>query len=864
MLTSFTVFGIAAGIKNENRVNAAGSSSVTYTVASKTSVTTSGTIMEGTNATFENTYTTANQIINNNSMTLTISGHTSSYKIKSLTMSMKSNSSKGSSKGAGGLVFKLGSDEKTIVTTGTTFNQFGDDTSYGTTWRDVHFSNAVDFVIEKDKSFSIILSATVNSLYCQSFTIEYSEINSPLASIALSGQKTQYNVGDELVFTGTCLATYEDGSTKEVTPTIIGNVDMTTTGTKTVEVSYSEDGVTKTASYVITVIQINLTSIALFGEIEKKNYSVGDKWDLTGLKLQLNWDVIDPTYLELDDENVAYECQPETATDTSVTSFSLYVLYKDKELNETISGLTVELVETDVITASDLAATSTTYANFSNVKKNTAIYAGNTAKDSSNIQIRSKNSSGIVTTTSGGTLKSISITFATNTPSGRVIDVYAKNSAYTESADLYDNDNNEGTKVTSLTYSTTNSGTKYTYEFETDYEYIGIRSKSLAIYISEISISWIPKASSFGTLNHIKVTTLPNKTDYLVGETFVPDGLVVTAYDAVDEETANKIVVLHNDANLTIVHDETFTTVGENEILLEYEKDGKTAGTSFNVTVHGLRRFEKIIAPLTDWSGSYIITSSNDNKIFNSNVNTLDSTDNASDITMADNIISNYVFNTFTIEKISNSDSESDLYTIKSNKGLYIGNTKADNTLMSSDTTQYTNSISFENGSATITASGGYKLNFNAQAKRFRYYSSGSVNLYRLVNDDAETFSTSIINDLTCDPTGATAPSLDEWNLLQELYLTLANEAKEYLLTSGASESGSTIQKALAKYEYIISKYGNQYTNFIGREVNASNMSKLSITKATNRNISIVLVIVTMSTLTTFLGLYLLRKKKEQ
>ena len=862
MLTSFTVFGIAAGIKNENRVNAAGSSSVTYTIVSKTSVDTSGTIMEGTSATFENTYSNSNQITKNNSMTLTISGHTSSYKIKSLTISMKSNKSAG----AGGLVFKLASAETTIVKTGTTFNQFGDNTEYGSTWRDVTFSNAVDFVIEKDKSFSIILSATVNSLYCQSFTIEYSEINSsPLASIALSGQKTQYNVGDELVFTGTCLATYEDGSTKEVTPTIIGNVDMTTTGTKTVNVSYSEDGVTKTASYVITVIQINLTSIALFGEIEKKNYSVGDKWDLTGLKLQLNWDVIDPTYLELDDENVAYECQPETATDTSVTSFSLYVLYKDKELNETISGLTVKLVETDVITASDLAANSTTYANFSNVKKNTAIYAGNTAKDSKgDIQIRSTNSSGIVTTTSGGTLMSISITFATNTADGRVIDVYAKNSAYTESANLYGTNTDKGTKVTSLTYLTTNSGTKYTYEFETDYEYIGIRSNSGVIYISEISISWIPKASSFGTLNHIKVTTLPNKTDYLVGETFVRDGLVVTAYDAVDEETANKIVVLHNDANLTIVYDETFTTAGENEILLEYEKDGKTAETSFNVTVHGLRRFEKIIAPLTDWSGSYIITSSNDNKIFNSNVNTLDSTDNASDITMADNIISTYVFNTFTIEKISNSDSESDLYTIKSNKGLYIGNTKADNTLMSSDTTQYTNSISFENGSATITASGGYKLNFNAQAKRFRYYSSGSVNLYRLVNDDAETFSTSIINDLTCDPTGATAPSLDEWNLLQELYLTLANEAKEYLLTSGASESGSTIQKALAKYEYIISKYGNQYTNFIGREVNASNMSKLSITKATNRNISIVLVIVTMSTLTTFLGLYLLRKKKEQ
>ena len=57
---------------------------------------------------------------------------------------------------------------------------------------------------------------------------------------------------------------------------------------------------------------------------------------------------------------------------------------------------------TDVITASNLAATGTTYTDFSGVTINTAVYAGQSAlNDNANIQLRSKNSnSGIVSTTS--------------------------------------------------------------------------------------------------------------------------------------------------------------------------------------------------------------------------------------------------------------------------------------------------------------------------------------------------------------------------------------------------------------------------------------------------------------------------------
>ena len=82
-----------------------------------------------------------------------------------------------------------------------------------------------------------------------------------LSSIALSGQTTAYNVGDTFSFTGTVTASYSDGTSKAVTPTSVSTPDMTTAGDKTVTVSYTEGGITKTANYTITVSRV-LVSIS--------------------------------------------------------------------------------------------------------------------------------------------------------------------------------------------------------------------------------------------------------------------------------------------------------------------------------------------------------------------------------------------------------------------------------------------------------------------------------------------------------------------------------------------------------------------------------------------------------------------------
>ena len=73
-----------------------------------------------------------------------------------------------------------------------------------------------------------------------------------LSSIAISAEKkTEYYVGEAFV-APTVTATYEGGKTATVTATFTG-YDLSEEGSQTVTVSYTENGVTKTAIYEITV-----------------------------------------------------------------------------------------------------------------------------------------------------------------------------------------------------------------------------------------------------------------------------------------------------------------------------------------------------------------------------------------------------------------------------------------------------------------------------------------------------------------------------------------------------------------------------------------------------------------------------------
>ena len=170
---------------------------------------------------------------------------------------------------------------------------------------------------------------------------------------------------------------------------------------------------------------------------------------------------------------------------------------------------------------------------FSNVNGvSGAIYAGNSVKSSAGvIQLRSKNNSGIVTTTTGGLVKSISIVVEHGS---NTLDVYGSHTPYTSAADLYKKDK-QGTKLGSLSK---------TGEITVDgsYEYVGLRSSGGALYLTSITIKW--ESGVAKVLKSIEVSGTPTKTTYEEGEAFDPTGLVVTGTydDGTQKEITDGIV----------------------------------------------------------------------------------------------------------------------------------------------------------------------------------------------------------------------------------------------------------------------------------------------------------------------------------
>ena len=137
-----------------------------------------------------------------------------------------------------------------------------------------------------------------------------------------------------------------------------------------------------------------------------------------------------------------------------------------------------------------------------------AVYSGNSAGGSStsnpSIQLRTSNSnSGIVSTTSGGKVTKVEVTWNSSTSSGRKLDIYGKNSAYTAATDLYGD--NAGTLIGSITCGN-NNPTVLT--ISGDYEYIGMRSNNNAIYLNEIRITWeadAPTSDPSITANNVNI-----------------------------------------------------------------------------------------------------------------------------------------------------------------------------------------------------------------------------------------------------------------------------------------------------------------------------------------------------------------------
>lgn len=173
---------------------------------------------------------------------------------------------------------------------------------------------------------------------------------------------------------------------------------------------------------------------------------------------------------------------------------------------------------TDELTATILNVSTNGYKKFatktlsSGASYDGAAYVG-TGKSQKGIQIRTKVDkglyTGIITSASGGTIKSITINF--NSSNAQSLEIYGKNTAYTTAKDLF------GSAAGELIKNVPNSKTAVTITPNKAYKFIGFKSNDGTNYIDKITIVWEKAATTpattttFGT-NSGKTFTFTNGT----------------------------------------------------------------------------------------------------------------------------------------------------------------------------------------------------------------------------------------------------------------------------------------------------------------------------------------------------------------
>ena len=196
---------------------------------------------------------------------------------------------------------------------------------------------------------------------------------------------------------------------------------------------------------------------------------------------------------------------------------------------------------TDVLTweTMGLDASGNSYKDYADLKfTSPAVYAAQASSGTGQyIQLRSNNNNaGIITTTSGGKLKSVKVTFNSKT-TDRSLEIYGSNAAYTAPTDLYDAEK-AGTPLGAIA---ANADTNVL-TVEGDFTFVGMRSANGAIYIDKIEVTWAGEGGAEGGAGVWDFTVLPTQKIDGTGnlETNAADGVFVEDGGAAWQQAYNK------------------------------------------------------------------------------------------------------------------------------------------------------------------------------------------------------------------------------------------------------------------------------------------------------------------------------------
>lgn len=839
--------GVAmAGINDRaEKANAIDTTTATYTQTSTTAA--KGTSApDGSSVTFNNTYSTKEQMTSGKSQTWTFSGY-ENYKISSIVLSLKRNSSKG----AGKLDIKHGSES--IVTKTYAINDLTSSYAYYEVYKN-------DNGLAINSNIVITISATQNSLYCNRVDIKWQPA-------------TVTPIEDNFVID-------EDSTTSKIARGNSGVIvlkDLTGDSKVTVAAFTPSDG--DASSYI---------SIDAFDEAHNKftfrvasNTPIGDEYYFVVTKGTKEEMAIFNVYLS-DDEvltlnyGASLEIEPNAnATYNFVARFNGAEV-ASSNITWSISNETfdTEKAKVQINESGELKTDCKADATGSFVV--TATHKTFTYMDGSALSasclVKFKTSEPYLEADTDelemfvGDERSVTVT-AYNFTADTEINVTVVGEEAGGDLCGYEVKSTEQYNVKTIVFSANYVGKQnYTITLSNGTQTLSVK---VIISVDEDKI----KTLVWNNIPTIELNQRQELTwDHLTGE-------VVATYASSKTENVELSMcdVLVNGVDVTLPY---IVKTTDNAVSLEYNGKSVSGTAILKVTpltlVSGsaIQGYKKVTEELTDWTGTYLIG-------YEASATQLYAM-------KGEDGVSNYIASTIKDDIVEESSNlvpaiitkKGTTYSIKIGDN-YIYQTTNANGLKTSTTENSNNEISYNSSTKSITIiCGGAYLRFNANSgqTRFRYFKSGSyssqkaIQLYKHMDGKTYEVSDSIydfVNTVSATFTCSSEHDLSSESLtnlqttLSNEYTKLTDEDKAILKSANANEAGNFIEAFLSRYDYIVGKY-DAISNVLERNVITTTRSAFMASRNAKRANSMLLVVGLVGISLISYGIYSLTKKKEE
>lgn len=242
---------------------------------------------------------------------------------------------------------KLSGDYQTSFTIGEEFNYNGlIVTAY---YSDSTYQVVNDYVVStpdmnKVGDQSVTVTYIENSVSkSNSYNISISEITPTLLSISLSGDyRTDYQVNDTFSYAGLIVtAHYSNGSSKVVSGYTVSTPNMSMVGSQSVTVTYIENNISKSTSYLINISEVvALSSISISGTYQT-TFEYNEVFNYVGLVVTAHYS--NGTYKVVTNYTVSSPSMTTTGTQNVTVTYKENNISKSASYNITVKEEIIEL-----------------------------------------------------------------------------------------------------------------------------------------------------------------------------------------------------------------------------------------------------------------------------------------------------------------------------------------------------------------------------------------------------------------------------------------------------------------------------------------------------------------------------------------